>query len=261
MNIGREIHTRCSVEEGEMSVIDLKAAIKLDSLAMSRQRKCRDILFKSNLDYFLDNAVNSSDAEMTSDWHHACVCWVDGLMTGRLKIESLQVDSFRLLDRVWIDDLKKHLAYCRWLDSHSDDDSAAFRENHYFNACQTLRDRLVNEAGKATKAARLVVLEYAKQRIVTADAKQALVDAKQKRLPAGSPPLAKAYVHTFYTNIVPAMSGDEAATIKVLEALRSGCGKSLPTAEIADGFETLLAVCFLDAKIVAKHPALLASTF
>jgi hypothetical protein len=238
-----------------MAPIGLQREIARISLELSRERKCRAIVLESNVYYFLDAFIPSSAGEMQSDWHHACVCLVDSIMTGTVAIESLEPSDFLLLDNVWIDDLKRHLAFCYWLESHSDDNSSAFRERQYFRACETLRARLVDPRYKASQQAHGILVKYLQNTYLgnmpfQAAAMAALIASKAKRLSSGSQDTARTFVNMFYPNIIGAMSGDDKATLTVLKALQLGGGVPSVRPEIVSGFEAMLAVRFLDASVV-----------
>jgi hypothetical protein len=239
------------------------------SLDLSRQRKCKAIMLELDLDYYLDTRVPSSACEIEADWHHACVCFVDAIMTGWTATAGLLSSDLHLLDNVWIDDLKRHLAFCYWLGSHSDDSSEAFRELQYFRACQALDGRLADPHCKATPAVRQVLLRYLMDTYPQNGnglAVDGLIANKKERLPADAQHLAAEFVKMFYPNIIAAVSTQyngpkrADATLAVLKALRLGGGSHPAKPEIVSGLEALLAVALLDADEVTRARGRDAST-
>ncbi len=214
-----------------------------------------------NLNYHLDNRIESSTGEMAADWHHACVSFVDTTMTDMSAIDSLSASGFVLLGGVWIDDLKKHLAFCYWINSQSDDSSESFREEQYLRACGTLDSRLADPTCKAGPAARAVMLKYLMDtypRKGTGHAGAELVASKRRRLPEHAQHLAADFVGMFYPNMIIATSAHSdattrtRATLAVLKALQLGGGSDPIKPEIVSGMEALLAVGLLDADEVSR---------
>ena len=240
------------------SANDLREDIALRALGLSRIRKCRTILldYGPNLDRFFDVQIPATKAEMETDWRHACLICVNQFMLRTLKIENVEPASFQMFEGTWVDELKEMLGYHTWINSGTGYTSETVREQHYFDACEELRTRLVDTNCKVTDDPATVIQHlqdtYFPDGTLGGAETDKLIRSKENRLPMGSRPRASAFVQAFYGNIIKVITDRSfAATKNILKAIQHG-GSAPGEPDIVSGFETLLLTGFLDAMAVER---------
>ncbi len=226
----------------------------------SRLRKAERLLEHS----YLDEAVPSNADAMQADWRHAVIQWIDWLMTRSVNLGDLNAECYWHFEGIWIDQIKQHRAYCYWTQARSEGDywtPPDNRDRHYFMACEDMRDLLVNPGCKEPAETFSEPQRYIREKYLT-DGGTAhgpridwLIDSKAHRLRQkmsydAAHQCAAKFVATFYENIIPAaVEKSRPASIKVLQSLQhSGSPANAP--DIVNGFETLLAVLYLDLAMI-----------
>jgi hypothetical protein len=129
-----------------LSKAEFEAKINRVARQYSRMRKSEKLMDADALDYM----VHSSWAEMTSDWRNAVIFWLERLTTREMALGELHPDCYAYFEGVWLDDVKEHRAYFRWLGVRAEEywTPPHLRDRHYFIACEELRDDLINEGVK-----------------------------------------------------------------------------------------------------------------
>jgi hypothetical protein len=239
---------------------ELRRKISTFALDLSRMRKAEKLLEHS----YLDECVRSSPEETEADWRHALIFWIDQLMTRSLALGDLESACYWHFEGIWIDQIKQHRAYHFWIYGRNDGSywtPGDQREDHYFQACEELRDLFVNpgckESIQSFSEPRLYLQRNYLAQDGTATGPQIaqLIELKAQRLVnklgwTAARQCAARFVAGFYGNIVPAVVGtDRQATIRLLQSLEhSGSPANAP--DIVNGFETLLAIRYLDLKLI-----------
>jgi hypothetical protein len=119
----------------------LRQHLSLTALDLSRHRKAQAIQLRGGAMRFLDVACPSTDAECESDWNHAVTQWTERLMWDRgFPLDRLAGKCYGYVEATWLDEIKRYLAYFRWLDGEGRGTS----EEYYFQACEELRKRLAS---------------------------------------------------------------------------------------------------------------------
>ncbi len=241
---------------------NLRPLIELDALNQSRLRKVRSIFLTQGLG-FLDGMPDTQQ-DRDADWMQACAIWADRLMTV-YPLSELDSAGFCHLEATWLEDVKRHLAYCCWVAKVGDNDyllSETLRMQCYFEGCEELRDRLVRPTKRPID--HRAAIQYVKDRYLgpasVLDHQKAadLIARKAARLSwANGDPSerAKQFVRAFYGHIVPAVAAtgrtQTDAILHVLKALRyEGGAPGEPG--IVNAFEALLAILFIDGKVVQE---------
>lgn len=239
----------------------LRRKISTFALELSRMRKAEKLLEHS----YLDECVRSSPEEMEADWRHAVIFWIDELMTRSLALGDLDSACYSHFEGIWIDQIKQHRAYHFWIHGRNDDGSywthSHQRDEHYFWACEELRDLMVNPGCKESIESFSEPRLYLQKNYIAQDGSIAgpqadrLIDLKAQRLVNklgwnAARQCAARFVTNFYGNIIPAVIETERpATIRVFQALEhSGSPANAP--DIVNGFEILIAIRYLNLRLI-----------
>ena len=232
------------------------------ALAFSRKRKAEDLFFfrhGGNMDRYLDFEVPSTHSERETDWRNAIAAVaVDGLK-GRYALHSLSRDCFHHFEGIWLEDLKKAIAFCHWIDepadSASDPHDEVLRVRCYFKGCNELRDSLAAHDKPHGHGA----VEYLSEAYLDShhhpDPQKTgkLIAAKSERLSGSvSNPyeIAKRFVNTFYSGVHEAITkATKPEVVQVLRAVQHG-GSEPGKPSIINVYEALLLILFLDGKTV-----------
>jgi hypothetical protein len=204
--------------------------------------------------------VTSSKSDEEQDWCAAELVFALEVLEGRLHLtRRLDSNTWPLLEKEWLSDVKRTKAYLLWEDRGDDPDR---HRRDYDDACAALRGRLVDERAKAPVHDFDVVEKYLRERFLSQDrfderkpAARELLERKAQRISRTSPDQdsfgdwchACEYARMFYDNILPAVhKKDQDATLAVLKAFqfsRAPENRYL----IIDCFEAAIAIYFLDA--------------
>src|SRR5437016_3956651 len=63
---------------------------------------------------FFEN-IPSTTWQMDQDWHNACVYWAKKFISCELRLSAFDRATYELLEGVWLDEVKQHIAYLRWV--------------------------------------------------------------------------------------------------------------------------------------------------
>src|SRR5260370_13679964 len=61
------------------------------------------------------NGWLSTDAEMLRDWRQGCVFWAARFLMGELLIGRFDQSCYVIFEELWLEEVKRYSAYCRWL--------------------------------------------------------------------------------------------------------------------------------------------------
>ncbi|HZT32630.1 MAG TPA: hypothetical protein VFA33_22260 [Bryobacteraceae bacterium] len=247
-----------------ISDVQFEDAIRNWALIISRERKASALVYLPALDYL----VSSTQQERDEDWRNASILNATSVLLGDLRLTDLKPECFWRLENVWLDEVKQILAYFNWIDKREQEQfwsHASARAQHYWQACDRIRDLLADRKVKERLDRFFVVRDYIKRYLdeyshfqpESSSYATELLEAKVSRLypktarqPAEA--IAREYCRMFYENIIPAVeSADEEPCVTVLQSLQYG-GVRLPDyPSITNSFEASVAVAFLDAKSIA----------
>jgi hypothetical protein len=220
----------------------------------------RNAAFLSYANY----ANNGYKAEDLENWHSAEVLFAYEVLVGKTNFASrIGEKSFYHLQRVWLKDVKVLMAYYRWVGKKT-----VFTDHDvdYFQACNDIRELLVNRDIKAGASEFDKVQAFLESRYLDEDQKLIdsskdptvydLINQKANRIYATSRSpdtelnwiSAEVYVKMFYENIIPAVvHKDVERTLRVLKAFQySKTNKFM----VIDCFEAILAIYYLDIEVI-----------
>jgi hypothetical protein len=213
-----------------LSKAEFEAKINRVARQYSRMRKSEKLMDADALDYM----VHSSWAEMTSDWRNAVIFWLERLTTREMALGELHPDCYAYFEGVWLDDVKEHRAYFRWLGVRAEEywTPPHLRDRHYFIACEELRDDLINEGVKERTSSFPEAKAYIRQKCLAEGGGFSLqkcgdlIARKEKRIRgsvASARTVAETFTKNYYEWIIPAVEDRDCEAIeKVLIALRDG---------------------------------------
>ena len=237
-------------------------AVQTIALQVSRSRKAEALYNLAALDY----TVPSTDQEMKMDWHNATVHIADNVVTATILLSDLAPACFPWIESVWLSEVKKSIAYFRWVATREDEAvgfwcSKHLRENHYFEACAELRKLLVERRAKDRLDNFQTIRDYLRTNYLdefgclNGEHSDELIATKVKRLALRvAPPIcdirATEYTKNFYENIIPAVEdSDQEACVAVLQAFQHG-GTWPDFPDIINCFEASIAISFLDSRMI-----------
>jgi hypothetical protein len=209
--------------------------------------------------------------ERWEDWLIGEVMLAKEVIEGSLKLdENISSASYPRLQKVWLKDVKKILAYFKWV-ARGRYVVPSLHDVDYQNACNSVRSMLVDPSRKASLSSFLEVKAYIENRYLTngrldedkPDAKDAIM-RKAARIESllllkgkSAHELenwldAKAYMKLYFENIIPAVleKNDES----VLAVLKSFQFTKTPTDKlhVVDAFEVVVAISFLDEILIEE---------
>ncbi len=211
----------------------------------------------------ISRGVPASQDQMIEARHAAIVHLAGDVLEGRLNFaRRISQNSYCLLERVWLREIKIQLAYFNWLERGARYDPGHERDD-YLAAIDHIGDLLFNDGIKAHRSefenARLYIeqlyLTEGKVRLEKV-ATTELVKIKAHRILETTLSQnteeswfhAEEYVKMFYENIIPAvMVDDQKATFKIIESFAFSDAVQ-NNYQVINCFEMALAIYFLNPK-------------
>jgi len=208
----------------------------------------------------LDRLIPSTQAEMEDDWRKAILQLTLEAMNRNLRLHDLDAQCFPYFESVWLQELSEYMAYSKRREHREVSGevmhSAEQERVRYNKALDTLRDYLEDPTRKERPGRFLTIKQYVESKC-DGPGFADLVLRKQERLIAvvqhfEASTMARQYTAGFYGNIVKAVDGrDKLATLNVLRSLSNGASRDgFPG--IISCFEGILAVSYLDPKLVRE---------
>lgn len=203
--------------------------------------------------------------DKNNDWHTAEVFFASEVLEGKFNFASrISHESYWRLENIWLKEVKSLMAYFRWVSRK--ENYISKHDQDYFEACNHIRDMLVNRDIKARGSEFAAVKNFIQEHYLGNDGKHLpevrghklndLIEKKAHQIyeTTGSTDQdrnwvhAETYVRMFYENIIPAVVGsDEERVLRVLKAFQFS---KLNRFIIINCFETALAIYFLDPQVI-----------
>lgn len=238
-----------------LSKLKLHAWLEVTARSISHSRKL--FILKEDPSP-LDDLFPDSEAE-ERDFYDACTYWASEILDGEKEFAYIDPGSYHHLEDVWLKDVKKLKAYLNWDKRKEWDKGDA--ESNYYEACEQIRNKLVDRSIKASKNDFEKVKDYLKSRYLATDGTidkkkcQCLIEPKAYRVwemtgkiydSTNCRQRAERYVKRFYENIVPAVEKNEPKWVsRVIDAFRLSKAPENRYL-IINCFETALAIYFLN---------------
>jgi len=204
--------------------------------------------------------THSTVEEMEDDWYQASIRCVLAFLKRQRSLTGLTSDCYIVFESVWLDDVKKLIAYYKSLKSPLES-----IDETYFNATKEIRSFLFNTQSVGSKSFN-DVKNYLNANYLTNgkfDEKKEnahkLIKRKAERLYRSTGidnkeynwSRAKYFIELFYDNIIPAVLGDEKCLARVLKAF--GFGKYKQNGFfVINSFEAAIAIFYLDKEKLKK---------
>ena len=218
----------------------------------------------------------STQDERDNDWYVSRLMLASDVVTGRIRLEDqLPVESFTELSSCWLQDVKRVLAYFRWMEeSHRtaaqlNADAPPTNDTlMYYAVCDQLHESLLDESRKAHCDSFEVIAEWinrefldnGKLRTDEHSLAQAGVAQKAFRIwqQTGSEDgdanwlEATRFCRSFYENIIPAVvdSAPDRADV-VIQALCPTCPPG-DVPELVDALEAAIAIEYLPTSLLRQ---------
>ena len=260
----------------------LKVWVQEKAYYIGRDRK--DIIIQRFRDTFLDNpsaildVVSNPDRFSNfiksierddSDWFNANVHLASCIILNDSINFTTQIssESYWRLEQEWLDDVKRLIAYYKWLNTDRLQLNRDNDKTNYVLTCEDIRNKLVDRTIKASQRDFKVVRKYLESKYLTdgeidlskGDTKE-LIARKAYRLYSKTGQqdslknwvFAENYVRQFYKNIISAVDENnytDGKTLAVLQAVSSNNMNENPYL-IINCFEAALCTYFLQAEIV-----------
>ncbi|NQT14499.1 MAG: hypothetical protein HQ582_17215 [Planctomycetes bacterium] len=246
-----------------MSVSQIEGYLQRSADEVSQSRKLTELY--RQLEYLrhhrgsIHAAIPSDWNEMLDDWYQAHVYLANEALSGGVDFaRRFEPSTFPYLERVWLDDVKRLQAYRTWYHGSASWDECP--ERYYLDACEKLRERVLDASAKAPPEAFAKVRKHIR-RYLTDDCIQPernrraeeIVRIKANRLSllpgrsgnaADNWREAERYAESYYESIIPAADdGAPTATGAVLEAISNHC-------ELANAFEVAVCIGFLSPEAI-----------
>ncbi len=198
--------------------------------------------------------------DQDDDWFRACAFMALKVLEGEIPISVLSSSSYKMLEGVWLKDVKQLKAYYIWKENES-----SAEEENYHEASRAIC-RLLRLGIRDDPSAFGPLKGYLLDRYLCEDGRQLdpkkewpLIQPKAQRIweTRGEPDQdlnwhrAQSYVKLFYENILPAVEGSRESTKSVLKAFQFS---KAPRNRylIINSFEVALAVRFLDRDLIGS---------
>jgi hypothetical protein len=206
------------------------------------------------------DGIRSDESEMQRDWYDACLFFASDVLQGTIHfVDQLDCDAFTHLEGTWLSDVKAMMAYLIW-ERDGERPYPILKKRHYYVACQTLHDRVLDEAMKAKpdNFGRILswlersYLQYGSLRVERTPRVRSLIAQKARRIweHTGNNDVnrnwldAERFVFQFYSHIVPAIRHrEQGAVSEVLAALSATHERPI---DIVNAFEASLVIYGLD---------------
>jgi hypothetical protein len=250
----------------EKSRVPARLAIMANDIG--RDRKLREI--DAWVSYLRDHpekvhsSVWSSVDEEIADWCAAEHFFASDVLRGTVNMaRQFSIKSYRYLEQVWLDDVKRLRAYMNWKKQEGEDKGDP--SERYMIACRELNEMVFNPHIKAGIADFLPIAEYIGDSLLRngvldphKPAADALIRKKARCIwrctgkadtrPERNWQAARSFVADYYENIVPAVEEQSASHIvAVMDALSAGKDEGYRF-HIVNCFEASLLIFFLDPK-------------
>lgn len=199
----------------------------------------------------------SSQHEMNNDWYESCVGIVFELLhSPSIAIESFEIDTYPVLETVWLKDIKSMGAYLQWKGTGTTDTAS-----NYYHATDIIRGIFHNHPRHTTShfgnIKKYIEDKYlVNGKFSSRKSKEAtnLVRQKAERIwemtqypkPTVNWHRAEYYTKLYYENIIPAIERNDpfsmANVLKAFDYSKTETNHFI----IMNAFETLLPICFFD---------------
>jgi hypothetical protein len=207
--------------------------------------------------------IGSSGQEQNEDWYWAGACFALEVLEGKIPFaHRIGPDQYDLLERVWLEDVKRLRAYFLWegAGSHWHEDGGV---QYYFRVTDHLRQAALEPRQKAsrqsfTRAETYIEQSYLCDGRVDAGADSTAHDLIAKKAyriwdrtghtrPASANWVdAERYVKRFYDHVVLAVNEGRLEDLRaVADAICSGHDGQCPC-DVVNCFEALLVISYLD---------------
>lgn len=211
------------------------------------------------------DSIPSSPEQGKSDWESGILTVITTFLEGRKPFGAIDETCFPWFEATWLDSIKEFEAYGIWHAGWEKGNLWSLegeKRKHYLDACEHVRKWFLRREPLAPEKFPPAA-GYLHARFLTenkADFTQTgtaeLVKAKSKRWRdcGGKKPdeVAHQFVEAFYSNILPAIAGDDAAVRKVLQAFRLGAELDpMRIAVLVNCFEAALVAHFVHGDAVS----------
>lgn len=196
------------------------------------------------------------------DWRDACAYFACDILNARFHLAlQLSVDAFFFLQSIWLEDVKRLMAYLAWEKA-----GAAWRpdesDRYYSEACRQLHNRIMDPAYKTGPVSFLPIARWLEEKYLiegridftNRPASFELVKRKAERIWEITKSAdqndnwrrAESYVRQFYENLIPAIrNGDSRSLEALLAATITRCGTRVSD-ELVDALEFGLLMYFVE---------------
>lgn len=238
---------------------DVDEFLHVTALSIARARAINKVLEQiANLQLDLGRIERSASSsfEMEGDWYLACVHFATRVLYGKLRFASqIPGSSYRHLQSVWLDDVKRVRAYLSW-EEQKDAGVESSSEANYAAACSDLEANVLDP----TRKERYELFERLDDRFeskyllagrIDWEKAHPLITRKAYHLWEVDPHrgadhdwrVASEFVCQFYENIGPAVrERNHASAAEVLTAIRRH--------DITSAFELSIVMSFMDADML-----------
>jgi hypothetical protein len=200
-----------------------------------------------------------------ADWHTAEVFFASEVIMGRFNLASrISPKSYKRLENIWLREVKRLMAFFKW---RKDGFVFSDPDKYYFDACNHIRDMLIDKTIKARLSEFDEVKNYIQEHYLGEGHRHLpkertpelnrLIERKSYQIyeTTGSTDShrnwmqAETYVKMFYENIIPAVveSDKDKRIHRVLKAFQYS---KMNGFSIINCFETAIAIYFLDREII-----------
>lgn len=204
------------------------------------------------------------------NWHNAEVFFASEVLEGRINFATniSSSKSYWRLENIWLKDVKRLMAYFKWLDRKKQSFFLQHHERDFFDVCNHIRiDLLINKGMKAPLSKFTKAQSYIQEHYLGHDGKlcfplqegtklHGLIKNKASRIFKTTKETdrdknwfqAETFTRMFYENIIPAVM--EKNKEKVLRVLKAFQYSKMNRFIVINCFETALAIYFLDQNII-----------
>lgn len=212
--------------------------------------------------------IPSSPAERWADWYDACLFFALDVILGRVDFASfVHPSAYEFLETVWLDDVKRLLAYLYWEESGGDHGSRGHRDC-YFLACDEINRQMFGPPAQVDETCFELVHSWWKERfqiattsgqnafdgisIVTRQKARRIWERDKHRDAVENWKTAESYVQKFYCHLIPAVLHENRDDIRLIHQAMRPSSPASNAAELVNGLEAAIAAAFIDFTALDK---------